>query len=1257
MIRFLCLIATEDRLWHMKRALRRVAEAYPDLLEGSCWSLWDLAAAPEKVTVMLDAAEECNYGVVYFHGGAQTLPDFPTVWQKLTARMPVYFESSLPEEIAELLPTSGLTPKEYQDVRQYFRWADTENISAMLLHIAQTRFGANCTAPPPMPPVREGFYTPCGILSAAEGDALRQKAAETTSPVVAVLIHASQVESHNTRHVDAVLARLTELGAVALPLFTHMANDEDDKAGIRHAMEKYLTWEGYKLPQVIIVLTRFSLTHMAWPGDGASAAPETVFASWDVPAIQVMTTRMTREEYEKLPQGIDSMSLATTVFQPELDGQIISVPCAVQEVVVEDGVERKVFVPLPDRVDRVCRLAINWAKLRTMPPEEKKVAILFNTMPGNAKIGCAEGLDTFESVYRVVEELRATGVHTDFAFQNGQDIADRITRGLTNDLQWISPEARARLAADAVGPEIWRGWFGALGEKVGSELARAWGAAPGEVMLDGNKLLIPGIRNGNIFIGLQPARAFGARAAELYHSTDSTPPYSYIAYYRWLEEVFGANVVYHMGTHGSLEWLPGKEVGLSRDCYPDICLGSVPHLYPYHIGITGEGIQAKRRSWAVVVDHMPPSLDEAGAYEGLGVIDEALKEYHQARQTRPAQVLPLAKRIFALAEEQHLTEDLGLTEEDFTANPAHGVEQIHLWMGELKNSLVKDGLHIFGQVPEGKLYDNLLRALVRVRNGSVPALNDSVLTALGYDPETVKDSPTGDFGGRSGQSVYDKATDTARRLVDALRPDGSGDDARRVDTVIAAEGFPGSTGDLRRVLRFVCEVVADKLNHVTDEMDNLLAGTAGRFVPPSLGGNPTRGNVSILPTGRNFYACDPAQIPSRAAWEIGGRLARQLLAQYAEAAEGVPESVAMVVWAGNTLKTCGEDFAESLYLMGARPVYLGETTRVLGVEPIPLEELGRPRVDVVLRISGLFRDMYPNLIRLMDEAVTKIAALEEPEEENYIRKHMHEDMEKLMAEGLPKEQALDLSYLRVFGCAPGCYGAGVAKAIDARNWKNYTDLAQVFATWSSYGYRGRAHGEQAAAAFRRRLATVSVTVKNESNAEYDMLDSDDFYAYHGGLIACVKANSGKTPLSLTGHTDDPDRPVTRDLHRETARIVRSRILNPKWLAGLKRHGYKGAQEALNAIDHLFGWDATAEVAEDWMYQAIAEKFLFDEETRAWMESVNRWAVHAAAERLLEAEQRGMWRTDAETLQRLRGIYMQAEGTMEQIGDEIEGMGQ
>lgn len=1244
-MRFFCLIATEDRLWNMKKAFRMLQQQYGDAIQGSCYSLWDVCQKPDAYAAMMEEARGCQYAIVYFHGGAQILPDFRGFWKQITAWMPAYFESSLPDEIAELMPSSGVTPEEYRTVQSYFQYADADNFAAMFLAIASARFDMPCPVPPPKPPLSWGFYRPGGPIPREEEEAVLRGAAESGRPVVGLILHQSQVLNGNTKHIEAIIERLEALGAYPLPLFTRMANDEDDKQGIKYAMGEYFIWRGRKLPDVILVLAGFSLTQMGSPGDGNKVQDHSIFEEWDVPVLQVMNTRFSKEEYEVRPEGIDSMSLATTVFQPELDGQIITVPCATQELVEEDGITRKVWVPIPDRVDHLCKLALHWANLRYRKPEELKIAILFHNTPGNDKIGCAEGLDTFESVYRMVKQLEARGVLTTIPLQSGQDIANHLLSALTNDTRFLSPEIMMERAADRIHPDQWGQWFSSLSGRVQAQMADCWGEAPGTVLTEQGQLMIPGFLDGNIFIGLQPSRAFGERAAELYHSTDATPPYSYVGYYRWLEEVFGADVVYHIGTHGSLEWLPGKEVGLSSQCYPDICLGTVPNLYLYHIGITGEGIQAKRRSAAVILDHLIPSMEEAESYETLAVLDEALKEYYHAKQTRPVQLPQLGSRIYELAQETELLTDLCLTKEEFERDPDGAIGRIHVWMGELKQSAVRDGLHVFGETPKGKLYDNLMRLLVRVKNGSVPALNDSVLMALGYNASEIKDQPSTLFGPKTGQEVYEEAISRAREMVGQLAQEEYNPAA--IAEVVKAQQFPGPVSDVKMVLRFLCETVKDKLDHTADEMKYCLAGNEGRFVPPSLGGNPTRGNVALLPTGRNFYASDPSQIPSRAAWEIGQQLAAQMLKHYQEEEGGYPESTAMVIWAGGTLKTCGEDFAEALMLMGVRPVYLGETTRVIGVEPIPLEELGRPRLDVTLRISGLFRDMYPNLIRLMDEAVKCVAALDESEDVNFIKKHMNADVRAMVESGMPEDRAVDQSLVRVYGCAPGGYGAGVSHLIESRQWTDYQDLAKVYETWSGHGYSAKAHGDVMTEMFRQRMSTVSMTIKNESTIEIDMLDSDDFYSYHGGLIACVKANSGKTPISLTGHSEDPERVKIRDTKRETARILRSKILNPKWLEGLKRHGFKGAQEISAALDALFGWDATAEVAQDWMYQGIAQRFLFDEETRKWMEQVNSWSVHAVSERLLEANQRGMWNASPETLDKIRAIYMKVEGTIEE----------
>lgn len=1246
MYRFLCLIETDDRMFCIKSALSRLKARYPRALGGCSFSPMEVRADKDRYAALMDAAGDCDFAVVYFHGGCQNLPGFDRFWARVTKRMPCFFVSSLPEEIAELMPSSRLQPEQYKSISGYFSRLSEENYFNMLLYIANVFFGMGDPAAPYDETPRAGLYLPGGILNAQEEKDYLTRAAAADKPVVGVLLHSSHVCTGNVRAADALINALERAGAFPLAVYSSLSSDPSDaQSGIRYALEKYFMPGGRRILKCIVVTTGFSITCTGYAGEAGGEFRTSVFEKWNVPVLQVMSTHYTREQYEEKLQGIDPMSLSVNVFQPEIDGRITTVPYAVSIPCGCGGVGRRMWEPLEERIGHIAKLAMNFVKLSAKRNSEKKVAILFHNMPGNHNIGRGAGLDTFESVHNVLRAMKQAGYTVDSPYANGQQIAESLLHALTNDTGWIPSEEAVRRAADRVPAERMRRWFEPLAPAVAGQLAEQWGEFPGEVMIEGGSLLIPGIVNGNIFIGLQPSRAFDKQAESLYHSAVFSPPYSYISYYRWIEEVFGADAIIHVGTHGSLEWLPGKEVGLSGNCYPDLCIGCVPNFYIYHIGITGEGIQAKRRSAADILDHLPPSMDDSGVYDRLADIDAALREYYAAKQSSAAQVKTLRKRIFELAEESRITGDLRITRGQYEAAPDECIGKIHLWTEELKNSVVTDGLHVFGEAPEGKLYENMLRMLVRVRSGNVPALNDAILTARGYDAQAVKDDPSAQIGGRAASDLYGEAVEAARAVVSELARASYSREA--VGRIVQKEEFTGGRAPLESVLTFLCDTVRPRLDRTADELTNLIAALSGGFTEPGLGGNPTRGNAALLPTGRNFYAGDPSEIPSVGAWEIGRTLAKKSLEYYLSETGEYPESIAMVIWSGNVIKTCGEDFGEIFSLMGVRPVYLGATSKVIGVEAVPLSELGRPRIDVTLRISGLFRDMYPNLIQLMDEAVTCAAAQDEGEEENYIRKHINADILSLLDEGISGDAALDRAYVRVFGCPAGGYGAGVANLIGNRNWTDYQDIAKVYETWSGNAYGRNSHGAAMPELFKRRLSTVGMTIKNESTVEIDMLSSDDFFSYHGGLVACVRANSGKAPLSLTGHSDDPDRPVVRDTERETARILRSRILNPKWLKGLKRHGFKGAQEISKAVDSFFGWDASAGVAQDWMYESIARQFLFDSETREWIKEVNCGVLYNISGKLLEADKRGMWNADRETLDELRKIFLQTEGLLEE----------
>jgi cobaltochelatase CobN len=783
-------------------------------------------------------------------------------------------------------------------------------------------------------------------------------------------------------------------------------------------------------------------------------------------------------------------------------------------------------------------------------------------------------------------------------------------------------------------------------------MIRDWGDPPGENMVFKDQMPVPGILNGNIFIGLQPARGYEDKAEEVYHSTDIVPPHQYIAYYKWLKNGFKADVVIHVGTHGTLEWLPGKEIGLSAACYPDIAISNLPHLYPYSITVEGEGIQAKRRSYAVLLDHLIPSMAQSSSYDEMEELDDLIKQYYRAVSTDQGKTAFVQKNIETIVIEQNYLADLNISQEEMETDFPAFVEKLHTWVESIKNTLIKDGLHIFGQVPQAERLYQLVCALLRLSNGKIPSLTQATAKAMGMDYEFLKNDPQHrDDEGVTNLMRFNEIEASSRELVrDYLQQKVESDaiDDHLKNYFKAAN--PADLVDLKTVFEFMQSTLMPKLKATTDEMTHLVKGVNGEFVPPGGSGAPTRGRVSILPTGRNFYAIDPAAVPTRAAWEVGKQLGQKMIDRYLEDEKCYPETMVIVVYAGETMKTSGDDIAEVYYLLGVKPKWLENSDRMIGLEVIPTSELGRPRVDVTLRISGLFRDTFPNLIESVEEAVNLVASLDESDEENFIKRNFQKEVRELIQNGASIETAQEEAGMRIFSDPPGTYGAGVTQLINSKNWEDFTDLGKIYTFWGGHAYGKKVHGKRVTEVFARRLSKAQITIKNESSMEIDMLESDDFYNYHGGLIAAVRTASGQKPHSYCGDSSDPARVALNNVKEQTAKIMRSRILNPKWFDGMKEHGYKGAQEISGMVDFVFGWDATADIVEDWMYEKITGNFLFNDERREWIKDVNPWAIQNMTERLLEAAQRRMWEAKAESLEKLREIYMEIEGDLENFSE-------
>ncbi len=739
-------------------------------------------------------------------------------------------------------------------------------------------------------------------------------------------------------------------------------------------------------------------------------------------------------------------------------------------------------------------------------------------------------------------------------------------------------------------------------------------------------IVLAALRRGNLLVLIQPPRGFGENPIAIYHDPDLPPSHHYLAAYRWIaasaeDNGFGADAMIHLGKHGNLEWLPGKNAGLSAACGPDAALGDLPLVYPFLVNDPGEGTQAKRRVHATLIDHLVPPMARADSYGDIARLEQLLDEHAQIAAMDPSKLPAIRAQIWTLIQAAKLDHDLGV--EDRPEDEGFDDFIMHLdgWLCEIKDVQIRDGLHVLGNPPAGNDRVNLVLAVLRARQiwggtASLPGLRE----ALGLDESAAT------------RTDADAIEEQARALVQAM------DDADWDSAAVAgvAAGLPDAVAD---ILTFAATEVVPRMAATTDELTHAVHALNGGFVPAGPSGSPLRGLVNVLPTGRNFYSVDPKAVPSKLAWETGQALADSLLTRYRTDNGDWPTSVGLSLWGTSAMRTAGDDIAEAFALLGIRPVWDDASRRVTGLEPIPYAELGRPRIDVTLRISGFFRDAFPHTIGLLDDAVRLAASLDEPAEQNYVRAHAQADL----AEHGDERRATT----RIFGSRPGTYGAGLLQLIDSRDWRTDADLAEVYTVWGGYAYGRELDGRPAREEMESAYKRIEVAAKNTDTREHDIADSDDYFQYHGGMVATVRALKGKAPEAYIGDSTRPETVRTRTLVEETSRVFRARVVNPKWIEAMRRHGYKGAFELAATVDYLFGYDATTGVVADWMYDKLTETYVLDPENRQFLQEANPWALHGIAERLLEAESRGMWaKPDPAILEALRQVYLETEGNLE-----------
>ncbi|WP_020421903.1 cobaltochelatase subunit CobN [Amycolatopsis sp. ATCC 39116] len=1053
---------------------------------------------------------------------------------------------------------------------------------------------------------------------------LERTPSRTDGPVVAILYYRAHHLSGNTRFVEALAEAVEDAGGQALPIYC---------ASLR-SREPEMMAELRKADALLVTVLAAGGTRPSEVGAGGDDEAWDVaeLAALDVPTLQALCLTSDRATWEDNDDGLSPLDAGNQMAVPEFDGRLITVPFSFKEI-DDDGLPH--YVPDPERAARVAGIALAHARLRHTPPSERRIVLMLSAYPTkHSRVGNAVGLDTPASAIELLRRMRAQGYDlgdepfpgvepTGTDQPDGDALIHALIAAGGQDPEWLTEE---QLSGNPIRVPAarYREWFAALPEDLRAEIEEHWGPPPGDLYVDRSSnpdgdIVLASLRAGNVVLMIQPPRGFGENPVAIYHNPDLPPSHHYLACYRWIEEEFGAHAVVHLGKHGSLEWLPGKNAGLSAACGPDAVLGNLPLIYPFLINDPGEGAQAKRRAHATIVDHLIPPMARAESYGDLARLEQLLDEHANIAAMDPAKLPAIRQQIWTLIQAAKLDHDLGVAERPHDAEFDDFLLHIDGWLCEVKDAQIRDGLHILGAAPTGEARVNLVLAMLRAQQmwggqaGAVPGLR----SVLGL----TDGAPT---------SEVDAIEAWARALVEAME---------KRDWAPSAVAEVASDPEVARVLTFAATEIVPRLAGTSAEIDSVLHALDGGYIAAGPSGSPLRGLVNVLPTGRNFYTVDPKAIPSRLAWETGQALAESLLRRYREDTGDWPKSVGLSVWGTSAMRTSGDDAAEVLALLGVQPVWDDASRRVTGLEPIPLAELGRPRIDVTVRISGFFRDAFPHVVALLDDAVRLAASLDEPASDNFVRAHVQAD---LAAHGDERRATT-----RIFGSKPGAYGAGILPLLDSGNWRDDADLAEVYATWGGYAYGRGLDGVEARPDMESAYRRIEVAAKNTDTREHDIADSDDYFQYHGGMIAFTRALTGKAPASYVGDSTSPDAVRTRSLSEETARVFRARVVNPRWIAAMRKHGYKGAFELAATVDYLFGFDATAGVVQDWMYEKLSQSYVLDQQNQEFLAKANPWALRGIIERLTEAADRGLWADpDPELLGQLREVYLRTEGELE-----------
>jgi cobaltochelatase CobN len=1109
------------------------------------------------------------------------------------------------ETLGKVMPGKMRDMRNYSNIMKYFKKSDEYNILNML-YLMLRDYGNIKDIPKPLEPKEVEGAGICNPQSMHFYDNYEEYIEDfpydKLKPIVAMLFYGHTYPTDTSSSVAEIKKRIEEFANVLpIGISGNFKGNEDE---IRNILLKTTA----KPIDLIVNFMSFRLG--AGPMGGDSQAAVNLLEEIDVPYFHpYFMSRRTIKEWKDSIQGCSSSEVLISVMLPELDGCIETYPVGAMDEPKYDeefDVMTDELNLIDERVDKLITRIQSYIRIRHMENKDKKIAIIcYNYPPGESNLFGGAFLDTFNSIENILKNLHENNY--DLAPLTKEELMGKFTvGGIVNSGKYSDAYDKMIKYPDKKYKKDLENSFDY------DEMIKEWGNSPGNIMVsDNNEFLIPGIVDRNIFIGLQPTRGIHEEIERVYHNKTMPPHHQYIAFYKWIKEEFKADAIIHVGTHGTLEFLKGKECGMSGDCYPDRLLTDIPHIYLYYCGNPSEATIAKRRSHANLVGYQPPVFIQGELYGDYSRLMSLIDNYHQSILLAPQTSEDILLEIKELSAKLNLSEDL---------------DEIESELYRMKRSLIPRGLHTFGKgysVEESKEY---AKGILRYSRNGIQSIRELIANSKGYDLDELLDK---------GQYEIVKEIDNeAEKIVDFYFETNELEELSYIDKK--------NIGEYIDSLNYGIKIVESARE--SHEMEGLLRVLDGKYNPAKLAGDIYR-HPKILPAGYNLFQFDPRLVPTKTAYNRGEKICKNTLEVYKKEKGCYPLSTAVILWGMETSRTQGETFSQILAYLGVRMSEKSSTWEPK-FDIIPVEELGRPRIDVTINMCGFFRDMFPNLIESLSEIFEILWQLDESDEENYFKRNTKRIYKKLLDEGYEEKEALELAVSRIFGPRGGSYGTGITKIIETKNWEEEEQIGKAYIDNLQYVYNNKSRGKKIEGLYEENLKTVDIISQIRSNHEYEITDLDHYYEFVGGLSKSVEMVRGeKAQVYITDTTGD--RLHSESIEKSIGRGIRTRVLNPKWINGMLEHQYHGVQKIADRFENIMGLAATTNRVEEWIYEDVYSSYVEDEELRKKLVENNPYAYMDILEHMMEYYNRGYWDADEKKIEKIKELYLELEDNIEE----------